>query len=307
VTTEANGGTKTVTTYRSTLTVSNTSKGIAPDPLFIDGTNTDWSTGSNPPIGGWSQSALKAGTSGTFYLIEAGGEGYTYVWWNALMESSDSSPQDLPDCTCTPGCDDAACGDDGCGGSCGTCAEDEQCTDGMCTKNACDPICGDVACGDDGCGGSCGDCAEGETCSDGGQCEPTPCEPSCSIEQDSATVEKSCGDDGCGGTCGTCDDGLVCQEGLCAEEPCVPLGVPDKVMCGPHECEGSWGDCPEGLICSAIGTCEGPTDSPSDSGGCRAANGPFNAGVLAVFSLALIALIARVRRRESAASKNHAA
>src|SRR5207247_589117 len=34
--------------------------------------------------------------------------------------------------TCRPRCDDAVCGDDGCGGVCGICALDRQCVAGAC-------------------------------------------------------------------------------------------------------------------------------------------------------------------------------
>ena len=71
---------------------------------------------------------------------------------------------------CTPDCTDKACGDDGCGGSCGTCVEGESCNAGVCEAAACTPECGDKVCGDDGCGGSCGACAEGESCN-AGLCE----------------------------------------------------------------------------------------------------------------------------------------
>jgi hypothetical protein len=61
--------------------------------------------------------------------------------------------------------------DDGCGGSlsCGTCASPETCGGG--TDNVCGCIanCTDRVCGSDGCGGSCGTCAEG-SCNPAGQC-----------------------------------------------------------------------------------------------------------------------------------------
>jgi hypothetical protein len=57
---------------------------------------------------------------------------------------------------CLPLCDGKQCGDDGCGGSCGACAENEACgADGQCM---CAPSCEGKTCGDDGCGGSCGVC-----------------------------------------------------------------------------------------------------------------------------------------------------
>jgi len=36
-------------------------------------------------------------------------------------------------CDCEPDCEGKECGDDFCGGSCGECAEDEECVDGVCT------------------------------------------------------------------------------------------------------------------------------------------------------------------------------
>jgi LmbE family N-acetylglucosaminyl deacetylase len=46
------------------------------------------------------------------------------------------------DGACVPDCTGRECGDDGCGGSCGSCGADEVCSDGVC---ACDPA--DCACG----------------------------------------------------------------------------------------------------------------------------------------------------------------
>lgn len=72
-----------------------------------------------------------------------------------------------PDCaTCTPACGGRECGDNGCGGSCGTCGLGSQCAQGQC---ACTPKCEGKVCGGDGCGGSCGTCASGLTC-ELGQC-----------------------------------------------------------------------------------------------------------------------------------------
>ncbi len=112
---------------------------------------------------------------------------------------------------CAPACDGLECGDDGCGGSCGTC-ETGECVEGKC---ACTPACDGKECGDDGCGGSCGTCEAGECVE--GKCA---CTPKCD--------GLECGDDGCGGTCGTCDEGSACTEkGIC--EPTAPV---DDVISG---------------------------------------------------------------------------
>ncbi len=107
-------------------------------------------------------------------------------------------------------CFERDCGDDGCGGTCGACAEGEICTDaGLCVEEgSCIPDCTDQECGDDGCDGSCGACGDGETC-DGGLCVEEACVPTCD--------GKTCGDDGCGGVCGECGDQRYCTlDGFCA-------------------------------------------------------------------------------------------
>ncbi len=64
---------------------------------------------------------------------------------------------------CRPGCGAFRnCGDDGCGGSCGTCEEPDVCCDGMC--GACQADCTGRECGWDGATGSCGNCPEAELC-----------------------------------------------------------------------------------------------------------------------------------------------
>ncbi len=84
-------------------------------------------------------------------------------------------------CKCYANCVNKECGDDGCGGSCGSCADGAACSFGEC---GCTPACGGKQCGPDGCGGNCGTCEAGTTCV-GNICEqdsvnPTPasCNPS---------------------------------------------------------------------------------------------------------------------------------
>jgi hypothetical protein len=109
--------------------------------------------------------------------------------------------------TCTPACDGKACGDDGCGGFCGTCQDGEVCkVDGLCATptgpDACAQSCSELGyeCGDH-CGASCGTCPTGETCVNHA-CE---CAPKCSA--------ATCGqDNGCGGTCGPCAAAVTCSD-----------------------------------------------------------------------------------------------
>jgi len=116
-------------------------------------------------------------------------------------------------CGCQPQCfnDDGTmkqCGDDGCGGSCGTCPPNSKCdyAAGICV-GACVPNCviGGMKkqCGPDGCGGSCGTCPAGLKCDlNTGMCLGG-CIPNC--------AGKQCGPDGCGGNCGICPEGQQCS------------------------------------------------------------------------------------------------
>ncbi|MCC7535940.1 MAG: hypothetical protein IT379_06995 [Deltaproteobacteria bacterium] len=93
------------------------------------------------------------------------------------------------------------CGSDGCGGSCGACAEGE-CEDYVGRCYVCRPQCDGRTCGPDGCGGECGTCAAGQYCNGStGVCAAgTPmCNDACSYAGD-----------------GDCDDGgAMCDFTLC--------------------------------------------------------------------------------------------
>ena len=73
---------------------------------------------------------------------------------------------------CTPMCLAKMCGNDGCGGSCGSCPKDQFCDapSGNCTS-ACVPHCSGKECGPDGCDGVCGHCEDEDSCSNEGHCE----------------------------------------------------------------------------------------------------------------------------------------
>lgn len=189
---------------------------------------------------------------------------------------------------CIPGCVGKVCGDDGCGGLCGSCSLGQLCLGGVCS--GCQPSCAGSQCGDDGCGGSCGACDPGSQCSADGACV---CVPDCG--------DKECGDDGCGGLCSVCPDGFGCGGGTCVAkctdecasvgeracaeggfkacaqldgDPCLEWDAPS--LCGPSEtckagdcvclpscagaecgddgCGGGCGTCAPGTTCSG-GAC----------------------------------------------------
>ena len=136
---------------------------------------------------------------------------------------------------CVAVCGQAECGDDGCGGSCGTCAEGFSCINDVCVEGPCVPACAGKQCGDDGCGATCPPgCGVGFSC-DNGQCiaQQTCGNGTCDVGEDHATCPqdcpcipncagKECGDDGCSGSCGTCSGGETCQDGQCTGGSCWP-------------------------------------------------------------------------------------
>lgn len=147
---------------------------------------------------------------------------------------------------CLPNCDGKECGDDGCGGSCGTCPMDSPiCDEGFCTDE-CIPDCVQ---GDQKCIGATGyktcvqqsgcwkwslltfGCNANEVCAPSADNECV-CIPNC--------TGKDCGADGCGGSCGTCPVGTACQN----ESQCVcniPINDPvcdlDSGTTYANECE----------------------------------------------------------------------
>ena len=116
----------------------------------------------------------------------------------------------MGDGICLPNCLGKFCGDDGCGGDCGTCDTGKECDEtGRCI---CAPNCDDKVCGSDGCGGICGICAVGEDCIQGtGVCE---CTPDCK--------NRECGTDGCNDSCGIC----LAEEQCSDAGKCVPIDAP---------------------------------------------------------------------------------
>jgi len=122
--------------------------------------------------------------------------------------------------------------------------------DGASRPPACAPQCLDRACGDDGCGGSCGACDDGATCSDAGQCVATAPPDDCAKSCDE--LGYVCGDH-CGTTCGTCagaqdacvDHACVCPPS-CGVDSCEQ---PDGCGASCADCprDVSCTDCPMAL------------------------------------------------------------
>jgi len=149
-----------------------------------------------------------------------------------------------------------ACGGDDTtdGNSCSpACSSNETCKDGKCVPNTCTPDCSGKTCGDNGCGGSCGTCNTGETCNAAGTCETETCTPKTCAD---LAKECGTFNDGCGTNleCGTCDTGKYCNAGTCEVGTCTPDCSGKN--CGDDGCSGSCGTCNTGETCNAAGTCE---------------------------------------------------
>lgn len=162
---------------------------------------------------------------------------------------------------CLPDCESKTCGDDGCGGVCGECADGFECQEGQC---ACIPQCDGLDCGDDGCGSQCGQCSELGECVDGlCVCPFAPCEGTCCLEGQVCNNghcctpdcdNLDCGPDGCAGSCGSCGPGWGCIAGLCVE------GENPACQQCQQSCQGTYGSC-MGACSGAFSGCGGSCSS----------------------------------------------
>jgi hypothetical protein len=139
---------------------------------------------------------------------------------------------DRAPCVCVPNCAGRVCGDDGCGGSCGTCNDNNGCTDDSCsaagqcvfTNNTAPCNDGSACTSNDTCsGGQCGGTAV--DCNDNNPCTTDACAPAsgCTHTNNSnacddgnpCTLNDVCGGGSCAGTLNTCDDGVDCTADSC--------------------------------------------------------------------------------------------
>lgn len=189
---------------------------------------------------------------------------------------------------CVGSCAGVVCGDDGCGGSCGSCSVGEACVAGACNPAPCgaDPSC---ECMLETCvpeHESQGPAFISATCNSnmqgcqahlaedfgGGSCEAVTCTLCFQHHQQCGTwannylqnggfcegctcpakcTGRVCGDDGCGGSCGECGDQELCTWG----GQCIPCTAQcDGKNCGYDQCNGVCGTC-EGEATCTKGNC----------------------------------------------------
>ena len=213
---------------------------------------------------------------------------------------------------CVPSCAGKLCGDDGCGGSCGLCVDDNPCTDDECTAVgqcmhsyntvACDD--GNVCTVDDACfGGVCsGNLLPAEElvwlaclCLDDADCEPVDnhnvCDGALFCQTEDGAAEGVCLIDE--ETIPACDDGIDCTVDYC--DPATGCQyLPDDAACEDGEpcsddicdaesgCMHEWNEvpCDDGDICTELDVCDGQglcvgqdkSEVPIEQGGCEDGN-----------------------------------
>lgn len=110
---------------------------------------------------------IDCGDGGLFCGWSGEDNGYRCVLDSSYpKDPNGEAPYLCPEDTCVPNCWGKNCGPDGCGGTCGTCAEGEECSASQLCYTPpppCTPNC-EGRCGPDGCGGMCPSCEEGKTC-----------------------------------------------------------------------------------------------------------------------------------------------
>ena len=185
---------------------------IVTDCADVDGTCV---AGDEDICSNCTESVTPLLTAGTTYYIVVDG-------YSNSSATNDGTYTLSVSVDCIPSCAGLVCGDDGCGGSCGTCTEfaNSFCDAGACAcaSDTCEGLGHECNDWDDGCGGivECGGCTEfvNSFC-DAGTCACTP--STC------ADLGAQCGpqDDNCGGTveCGGCPGG-----GYCLVDECRPEG-----------------------------------------------------------------------------------
>jgi hypothetical protein len=173
-----------------------------------------------------------------------GGKEDTYVPPDVTEVQPDTP--DVPDVTevdtCTPDCAGKTCGDDGCGGSCGSCTDDQTCDAGTCVPKGCEV---DADC-------------EGK-CTSLGTCDQCTCSNTKCVK---ARIDGCCEDDT------DCDDGQACDT---AANQCYDICTKDADCtgqcgtldtCETCECGGVGGDqCVKGTLAAC---CKDDTDCDAD-------------------------------------------
>lgn len=135
-----------------------------------------------------------------------------------------------PPAACVPKCTGLKCGDDGCGGTCGTCTSGQSCTNGVCVS----PPPG-------GCTSN-SDCTAGWTCTNG-TCWAPSNQGACTADSD-------------------CDPGYYCTSGFCSgSDPCAGKQC-GNILNADGSVLKNCGTCSSGQNCSDSNQCYIPNTPP---------------------------------------------
>ena len=154
---------------------------------------------------------------------------------------------------CASRCSTAQCGDDGCGGSCGSCQEGQICDLGECTSRPTLSV--SITSGGSGSGSV--RFSDGSSCSK--SCEKT-FYPGVEV---TLTAEPSAGSS-FGGWSGGCSGNFLCtlimstSQRITARFDRACQSDCGSRQCGVNSCGKSCGTCPNGYSCNQLGACEKP-------------------------------------------------
>ncbi len=116
-----------------------------------------------------------------------------------------------------------------------TCAQEENCCPDVFAVCGCQPICDGKSCGDDGCGGTCGTCEQGARCDEASQCVDDPCDPDPCNGQgtcDPTSGACTCLQEYTGVACDECSQGRVDYPN-CTPDPCTVFTCSAHGVCDP--------------------------------------------------------------------------
>ena len=162
---------------------------------------------------------------------------------SACSQSSSSNN----DSNCTPDCSAKSCGDDGCGGECGTCDAASTCNGGVCAP---------LTCGN-------GELDDGETCDDS---TGIPCatQAACEPLEGCFSATFSGAPESCDALCETTQiDECIDDDGCCpvactpeSDRDCVPDTCGDGVVQPPETCDEPDFPCPTQAQCQPTHSCD---------------------------------------------------
>jgi len=203
--------------------------------VFIDDKNQRYTFETSPVVNEFTISAKDAGLE-SFRNIKNVSAVFSYKEFENPIPPEDEDGEEeipIPD-ECVPNCAGKHCGDDGCGGECGSCSTGKRCENGICVDDICVADLTSVTCANNLCGMQKNNCGIDVNCSIINSVSCLTCV--------SKTKQEICGTWKCGdkinncGTnilCGNCNSGYNCINGQCIVEESFDCSQcsPSNVRC----------------------------------------------------------------------------